>query len=87
MNINYHFFLLKNLEIEKKINQVSVCGDISLKKIFPIKSLVHSSIYQALSRNSCNCQEDRKLHVTIMLRLFPGIKAELFSNASLVCLK
>ena len=41
MNINYHFFA-KNLEIEKKINPVSVCGDLPLKKIFPIKSLGHS---------------------------------------------
>ena len=36
------FFLLKTLKIEKKINPVSVCGDLSLNEFFPIKSLVHS---------------------------------------------
>ena len=41
MNINYHFFA-KNLEIEKKINLVSVCDDLPPKKIFPIKGLAHS---------------------------------------------
>ena len=47
MEINYHFFA-KNLEIGKKINPVSVCGDLSLKKIFQIKRLVHSKVYVPL---------------------------------------
>ena len=36
MNINYHFFA-KILEIEKKSNPVSVCGDLPLKNYFQSK--------------------------------------------------
>ena len=53
LNIHEYFklpifnFAKKNLEIEKKINTVSVCGDVPLN-FFPIKSLVRSLVYVPL---------------------------------------
>ena len=44
MNITL-FVLLQTLEVEKKIHPVSVLGDLTLIKLFPINSLDHSRVH------------------------------------------